>query len=103
MYFELLETLRLYPPGLHIQRLCAKDYALPPPYPGGKPYTIKEGMTVVVSIYGLQMDPDYFPEPEKFDPERFNEENKRKIVKYSYLPFGEGPRVCLGINTFIST
>lgn len=37
-----------------------------------------------------------FPEPEKFDPERFNKENINNIKQYSYLPFGEGPRICIG-------
>jgi cytochrome P450 family 6 len=49
-----------------------------------------------VSVLGIQHDTKYFPEPEKFDPERFTEENKRDQPKYAYIPFGEGLRMCLG-------
>ena len=53
----------------------------------------------------LHRDPEYFPDPEKFYPERFSDENKQKIVPFSYLPFGSGPRNCIGKdlkkNTFV--
>ena len=49
-----------------------------------------------MSVAGIQYDPQYFPEPEIFDPERFTEENKRRRPKYTYLPFGDGLRMCLG-------
>lgn len=50
----------------------------------------------MIPIYGLHHDPEYYPEPEKFDPERFSPENKGKINQYVYLPFGAGPRNCIG-------
>lgn len=57
---------------------------------------IKEGTKVAISTLGLQHDPEYFPDPEVFDPERFSPENKEKIPHLSYIPFGEGPRICIG-------
>ncbi|XP_036143624.1 cytochrome P450 9e2-like isoform X2 [Monomorium pharaonis] len=48
------------------------------------------------NAYALHHDSKYFPNPSKFDPERFSEQNKDNILPYSYLPFGEGPRKCIG-------
>lgn len=56
---------------------------------------------MVVPVLGLHKDPEYFPDPEKFDPERFNEETKSRRPNYVYLPFGDGPRVCIGKSLFI--
>lgn len=47
-------------------------------------------------IYGLHHDPEYFPEPNKFDPERFSDENKNSFPSGAYMPFGMGPRNCIG-------
>lgn len=57
---------------------------------------VEEGTLVWVSMLGLHKDAKYFPDPEKFDPERFNEEQKSKRPSFVYLPFGEGPRSCIG-------
>jgi len=54
-----------------------------------------------VSVLGIQYDPQYFPEPENFDPGRFKEENKRSRPNYTYIPFGEGLRMCI-VNTIPS-
>ncbi|XP_050460259.1 cytochrome P450 9e2-like [Cataglyphis hispanica] len=100
------ETLRKYPPVIFTDRFCTKSYELPPSQPGCKSVTIEPGSVMMISIYGLHRDPKYFPDPDKFDPERFSEENKNNIVPYTYLPFGHGPRKCIGnrfalINTKI--
>ena len=60
---------------------------------------LEQGIQVVIPMMGLHYDPQYFPEPEKFDPERFSEEAKSKRHHYVYLPFGEGPRICIGNKT----
>ncbi|XP_029663901.1 cytochrome P450 9e2-like [Formica exsecta] len=90
------ETLRKYPPSAVTDRLCTTNYELPPAQPGCKSVIVESGSVMVISIYGLHRDPKYFPNPDKFDPERFSEENKDNIVPYTYLPFGHGPRKCIG-------
>ncbi|RZC41682.1 p450 domain containing protein [Asbolus verrucosus] len=47
-------------------------------------------------MFGLHYDEKYFPNPQKYDPERFSEENLSKLTPFSYIPFGEGPRNCIG-------
>jgi cytochrome P450 len=62
-----------------------------------KPVIIEAGTPVILPVYGLHRDPKYFDDPNSFKPERFIGTNKEKIVKYTYMPFGEGPRACLGM------
>lgn len=83
--------MRKYPPAPVFLRKCTKTYQVPE-----TDIIIEEGLSVLIPAYGLHRDPEYFPEPEVFDPERFNEENKRNIQEYTYIPFGDGPRVCIG-------
>jgi cytochrome P450 family 6 len=73
-------------------RECTKDYNI-----SGTDIVLEKGMTTFISVYALHHDPKYYPEPERFDPERFNEEQKAKRHHYVYLPFGEGPRICIGM------
>ena len=54
------------------------------------------GAVAAVMIYFTQRDPRWWPDPERFDPERFDEERAAAIPRYAYLPFGGGPRVCIG-------
>ncbi|XP_051166262.1 cytochrome P450 9e2-like [Leptopilina boulardi] len=90
------ETLRKYPPAAATDRICVKSFSLPQATPDTNKYTIEPNSQIFIPIYALQNDPKYFPEPEKFDPERFSDENKDKINPYTYLPFGLGPRKCIG-------
>ncbi|GFU27688.1 cytochrome P450 4c3 [Nephila pilipes] len=59
-------------------------------------YTVPKGSTCALLIYFLHRDKDVFPEPEKFDPDRFLPENYVKIPEYGYIPFSAGPRNCIG-------
>ncbi|XP_055529184.1 probable cytochrome P450 9f2 [Wyeomyia smithii] len=88
------ETLRLWPIATLVERKCVKDYLYDDGH--GCRFTIEKGKSVFVSAIGLHRDPQYYPEPEKFDPERFSEENRSKINMNTYLPFGIGPRNCIG-------
>lgn len=81
----------MYPPLPILNRTCVKDYKLP-----NSDIVIEKGTRILLPILAFHHDPEYFPEPNKFDPERFSDENKSKIQPYSYLPFGEGPRNCIG-------
>lgn len=85
------ETLRKYPPVTFLTRKCNEDYRIP-----GTDLVLEKGVQVVIPVLGLHQDPEYFPDPEKFLPERFTEQNKSQRPNYVYLPFGEGPRVCIG-------
>lgn len=57
-----------------------------------------KGTYVVIPSYAFHRDPALFPEPDKFDPDRFSAERRHQIQPYSFLPFGEGPRICIGIK-----
>nr|CAD7414514.1 unnamed protein product [Timema poppensis] len=89
----LSETLRMYPAGGTLFRTCTKSYTIP-----GTKTLLEKGVQVVIPVYALHHDPKYYPDPDKFDPERFNEQNKACRPPSCYLPFGEGPKMCLGMR-----
>lgn len=61
-------------------------------------FQLKKGETLLIPVYDIHHDGNYYPDPEKFNPYRFNEENKLKIKPFTYLPFGVGPRNCIGMH-----
>ncbi|XP_044755549.1 cytochrome P450 6j1-like isoform X2 [Coccinella septempunctata] len=83
------ETLRKYPFLQLLQRYCVKDHT----FETG--LTVKKGQRVLIPTLALHYDPRYYPEPEKFNPERFRGD-KIKDLQYVFLPFGDGPRKCIG-------
>ncbi|XP_072931638.1 probable cytochrome P450 9f2 [Epargyreus clarus] len=90
------ESFRKWAAALIMDRTCTKAYELPPPREGGKPYVIQPGEYVYNMVNSVHLDPKYYPNPEVFDPERFSDENKHKIQPCTFMPFGVGPRNCIG-------
>nr|XP_012224505.1 PREDICTED: cytochrome P450 6k1-like [Linepithema humile]XP_012224506.1 PREDICTED: cytochrome P450 6k1-like [Linepithema humile]XP_012224507.1 PREDICTED: cytochrome P450 6k1-like [Linepithema humile] len=87
------EILRKYPPLPFLDRVTTNTYKVP-----DSDLVLEKDTPIYVSMLGMHYDPEYFPDPEKFDPERFNEENKRNIPSCAYFPFGEGPHSCIGLR-----
>jgi cytochrome P450 len=83
------EAMRLYPPAFAILRRAVRPIEI------GQ-YMIPSGMRVAISPYTLHRRPDYFPNPACFDPERFTLEAEAHRPRYAFLPFGAGPRICIG-------
>lgn len=89
------ESMRKWPAAGLLDRICTKPTVLHDPITG-KDVHVKVGDNVQIAVLGIQRDPKYFPNPMKFDPERFNEENKKKVDPNTTLSFGIGPRMCIG-------
>ncbi|CAH0587843.1 unnamed protein product [Chrysodeixis includens] len=84
------ETIRKYPIMGWLDRVALRDYQI------DEHLTIKAGTVVYVNAVGMHKDSQYFPEPDKFLPERFLPENVKDVLPYTFMPFGEGPRACIG-------
>ncbi len=84
------EGMRLYPPAYYIDRMSIEEDKL------GE-HTIPKDVMILLAVYELHRDPNFWNEPEAFRPERFNPENKKDFSNY-YYPFGAGPRMCVGNN-----
>lgn len=91
LYTEMVfaESLRLYPPAWAMGRRALEDFSL-------GPYFLPRGTTVLISQFVLHRNPEYFPDPLRFDPDRFLPAAKAARTKFTYLPFGAGPRQCIG-------
>ncbi|EFN84331.1 Cytochrome P450 6k1 [Harpegnathos saltator] len=87
----IYEAMRLYPPVPILDRVPLEDYTFP-----GTNITVEKGMPIYIGVYGLHTDPKYYSNPMTFDPDRFSDERKGEILPCTYLPFGEGPRNCIG-------
>jgi len=85
------EAMRLYPPAWTIGRQAVEAVDI-------GPYHLDPGSIVLVSPYAVHRQPEYFPEAETFDPDRFSPERERDLPRYAYIPFGGGPRICIGNN-----
>jgi len=85
----LSESMRLYPPAWAIGRRALKSFL-------AREYEIPAGSVVLMSQYIMHRDERFFPDPERFDPERWTAEAQAQRPKFSYFPFGGGARVCIG-------
>ncbi|XP_044015561.1 cytochrome P450 9e2-like [Aphidius gifuensis] len=90
------ETLRYYPIAGFLDRVCSKSFELPPTLPGAKPHRLEPGDFIWFPVFAIQRDPIYFDEPDKFYPDRFIEDPKGTLNSPAYMPFGLGPRMCIG-------
>nr|ADE05587.1 cytochrome P450 332A4 [Manduca sexta] len=84
------ETLRKYPPTPHLDRCCTKDYQL------NDNLLIEAGTPVFVNVIGIHYNEEYYPEPEKWNPERMMNMSDNDNRNYTFIPFGEGPHFCIG-------
>ncbi|XP_033219776.1 probable cytochrome P450 6d4 isoform X2 [Belonocnema kinseyi] len=84
------EVLRKYPSVAILNRTCTEEFKIP-----NTNIKVEKGTAVIIPVLGIHMDPKYYTDPEKFDPERFNRENTANRKPYTYLPFGDGPRICI--------
>ncbi|XP_028624288.1 thromboxane-A synthase [Grammomys surdaster] len=87
----IAETLRMYPPAFRFTREAAQDCEVLGQH-------IPAGTVLEIAVGALHRDPEYWPYPETFDPERFTAEARLQQRPFTYLPFGAGPRSCLGVR-----
>lgn len=84
------EAMRLFPSLGTLHRVCARPYTIPE-----LGITLDPGVKIIVPVQAIQNDEKYFENPSQFMPDRFNDTSVERH-KYAYLPFGEGPRSCIG-------
>jgi cytochrome P450 len=87
----LKEALRLYPPAYLTSRRAVRDVEI-----GG--HRIRAGTDVIANICTMHRRPEYFPHPDRFDPDRFEAAAERELPRGAYVPFGAGARICIGNN-----
>ncbi|XP_026740677.1 cytochrome P450 6B2-like [Trichoplusia ni] len=84
------ETLRMYPIFGILTREVMDDYQF------ADGVKVEKGLRVHIPVYHFHFNPDYFRDPEEYKPERFLPENKKDLKPYTFFPYGEGPRICIG-------
>lgn len=84
--------MRLYTAVPVLNRSCLEDY----PIPGHPNYTIKKGMNVLIPVLPIHRDAEYYDKPNEFNPDHFLPQKCKERDSVLYMPFGEGPRNCIG-------
>jgi len=87
------EALRMYPPLIATNRVANEDYVL-----GNTGIVLEKGHAIHFPLFSVHRDPEYFEDPDTFNPDRFMPENLDKIKDFSFIPFGSGPRSCIGMR-----
>jgi cytochrome P450 len=83
------EAMRLYPPAYMVSRRALSDVRI-------GPHLVTKEQIVIVNILAMHRRADLLADPERFDPDRFTPDAEKRLPKHAYLPFGAGPRVCIG-------
>jgi cytochrome P450 len=83
------EAMRLYPPADGVTRTALRDVEI-----GG--YHLRKNTIIAIPIYTIHRRPEFYPDPERFDPDRFLPENEKRLPRHAFMPFGAGPRICIG-------
>uniref|UniRef100_A0A182Y3M3 Uncharacterized protein n=1 Tax=Anopheles stephensi TaxID=30069 RepID=A0A182Y3M3_ANOST len=89
----IYETLRKYPPVAILERVVSKPYRIP-----DTDINLHRGMKIMIPAYAIHHDPDIYPNPSTYDPDRFTPDKIARRDPCAYLPFGEGPRICIGLR-----
>lgn len=97
-YMDLVvtETLRMWPPLTFIDRSAVKPFVIEPDESDQGAVHFDSGTVCFIPIHAIHMDHRYYPNPKKFDPDRFSAANKHTLTPFAYLPFGAGPKGCIG-------
>jgi cytochrome P450 family 9 len=90
MDMVISEVLRKWPPVAILDRMCTKEFVMR--NSDGTEVLLKPGNAIIIPSLAIMRDPKHYPDPEKFDPERFSLENRKNINESTYIPFGIGPR-----------
>lgn len=85
--------MRIHSVAHVLARRCTENYRIPK-----SDFTVEKGTYIVIPVRGFHMDSEFYPDPERFDPERFDSEEKAKRHPFVHIPFGAGPRNCIGTS-----
>ncbi|XP_014487198.1 PREDICTED: cytochrome P450 9e2-like [Dinoponera quadriceps] len=90
------ESQRIVPVGGFLSKDCTEAFELKGS--DGVVCSVEPGTTIIIPLHGLQEDSCYWENPHVFDPDRFSPDRKHSIERFAFLPFGEGPRMCIGMR-----